>query len=231
MKPYLWVLFCIVILAVSGCKRNSFSPDVTHIEIGGVENFYRVSPVLYRSGQPDSTGLVNLEKMGIKTIVNLRRFPGKRYDHTAIEQVLIPMLILPLDENDVIQYIQIVTAPEQQPVLVHCLRGSDRTGAMVAIYRIVVQDWSKEKAVQEMVHGGFGYQRWLFTLPRWINNIDVEAIRESAGLVKSSSGEYIQERCDSKTASVVPEGSLNQRISSPCSCVKQVSSESWPLQG
>jgi protein tyrosine/serine phosphatase len=51
----------------------------------------------------------------------------------------------------------IVTDPARQPVFVHCRRGSDRTGTAVAVYRICVEGWSREAAIDEMVNGGFRF--------------------------------------------------------------------------
>ena len=43
------------------------------------------------------------------------------------------------------------------PVLLHCWHGSDRTGATVAAYRIVFNNWTKGQAIDEMINGGYGY--------------------------------------------------------------------------
>ena len=48
-------------------------------------------------------------------------------------------------------------------VLVHCYHGSDRTGITVAMYRILVQNWTIEHAKIEMQDGGYGFH-WI-----WIN--------------------------------------------------------------
>lgn len=57
------------------------------------------------------------------------------------------------------QLLQAVELIEQlkEPVVVHCWHGSDRTGAVVAAYRILKQGWSKEQAISEMVNGGYGF--------------------------------------------------------------------------
>jgi tyrosine-protein phosphatase SIW14 len=45
------------------------------------------------------------------------------------------------------------------PVLVHCQHGEDRTGLIVAAYRVMVSGWDKNKAMAEALH--FGYRDWL----------------------------------------------------------------------
>ena len=65
-----------------------------------------------------------------------------------------------------------------QPVLVHCQHGSDRTGTMVAIYRVVVDGWTKAEATNEMINGGFGYHPMWQNLLVYIDALDVAAIKQ-----------------------------------------------------
>ena len=81
-------------------------------------------------------------------------------------------------DEDVAQFLKIVRNPANQPVLLHCKHGSDRTGMMVAIYRIVEQGWSKEDAIAEMTQGGFGYHPIWSNLIRYIQKIDVAALKK-----------------------------------------------------
>lgn len=46
-----------------------------------------------------------------------------------------------------------------KPVLVHCEHGEDRTGLVVAAYRVRVSRWVKDAAMAEALR--FGYRRWL----------------------------------------------------------------------
>jgi protein tyrosine phosphatase (PTP) superfamily phosphohydrolase (DUF442 family) len=52
-------------------------------------------------------------------------------------------------------FLREVTDPANAPVFIHCLRGRDRTGTMVAIYRIEVDGWTNEEALEEMDRYGF----------------------------------------------------------------------------
>lgn len=42
-----------------------------------------------------------------------------------------------------------------EPVLVHCAAGTNRTGAAIAFYRMLVQGWSADRAMQEMTEYDF----------------------------------------------------------------------------
>ncbi|MBU4036170.1 MAG: dual specificity protein phosphatase family protein, partial [Proteobacteria bacterium] len=118
----------------------------------GVPNLYKVSNDLYRSAQPTEQGMKNLKQTGIKTVVNLRSFHSDRdiIENTGIEYEHIYMKAWHPERKEVVRFLQIVTNPNRTPVLLHCLHGADRTGTMCALYRIVVQGWTKEEAIREM---------------------------------------------------------------------------------
>jgi protein tyrosine phosphatase len=84
--------------------------------------------------------------------------------------------------EDLAHFLRIVNDPQKVPVLVHCQRGADRTGLAVAVYRVAMQDWTKEEAIREMTEGGFQFNAALTNLPKMIEAIDVAAIRRQAGM-------------------------------------------------
>jgi len=154
------------------------------IEMDGVSNLFKLSDDLYRSGQPSTEGMANLEAIGIKTIVNLRSFSSDRdeIEDTNLEYVHIYMEAWHPEEEEAVEFLQIVTDPGRVPVLVHCNLGSDRTGTMCALYRIAVQDWSAEEAIQEMTQGGFGFNQVWTNLAMWVLMLDIDEIKAQAGI-------------------------------------------------
>ena len=91
----------------------------------------------------------------IRSLVNLRgRTPGFESRFAAEHGLPVFSFDLsasrPPTEADVTRFLEIVTDPANQPVLVHCKNGVDRTGYMVALYRIEKEGWSKERALAEM---------------------------------------------------------------------------------
>ena len=82
-------------------------------------------------------------------------------------------------QEQVEAFLKIVTNPGNQPVFVHCQHGADRTGTMVAIYRVVIEDWETEKAIDEMRNGPFGFHEILSGLPEFIEKLDVETLRQT----------------------------------------------------
>ncbi len=81
-------------------------------------------------------------------------------------------------DEDVKRFLQLVRDPNNQPVLLHCKHGADRTGMMVAIYRVVEQGWSKQAAIAEMTQGGFGYHPIWSNLIRYIENMDTPSLNQ-----------------------------------------------------
>lgn len=126
----------------------------------GIVNFGKVNDRLYRGAQPDAAGLKALARLGIKTIIDLRltndvwqaeaaaasacgltytNIPFKGYGRPKAEQVEKALAI-------------IESLP--QPVFIHCRHGCDRTGTIIACYRIRHEQWSGEQALQEARHYG-----------------------------------------------------------------------------
>lgn len=126
-------------------------------------NFYRVSDVLYRCEQPDKKDIADLQALGIHSLLNLREYHS---DSKSFEQAGFKLLLQRMDAGE-ITVADLVAALRQirrapKPVVVHCWHGSDRTGSVVAAYRIVFQNWTPAAALDELRHGGFGYHEKSF---------------------------------------------------------------------
>ncbi len=127
-------------------------------------NFHQVNSQLYRGAQPKADGLQRLKAIGIKTIVNLRgeddrtrgeseeaRALGLRYYNVSLAEFSGPK------DKEVQQVLDIVNAPDNQPVFVHCRRGEDRTGTIIACYRITHDGWNAARAKQEAESYGMSW--------------------------------------------------------------------------
>jgi protein tyrosine phosphatase (PTP) superfamily phosphohydrolase (DUF442 family) len=154
------------------------------VKLEGVPNLYRVSDELYRSDQPSAEGMQNLKRLGLKTIINLRSFHSDRDEigGTGLAYEHIFMKAWHPEEKEVVRFLKIVTDPRRAPVLVHCQHGADRTGTVIAVYRIAVQGWSKAEAIREMTGGGFGFHPIWSNLPKWIEKLDMDRIKRQAGI-------------------------------------------------
>lgn len=152
------------------------------VMVDGVANLHRITPTLYRSAQPSAHGMRGLERLGIRRVINLRRFSSDVSHVRGTMLTLDEMRIKTWHVRDhhVIAVLRLVQQRRLGPFLIHCWHGADRTGLMSAMYRIVVQGWAREDALAEMMHGGYGFHRAWQNIVAYVEGVDLEVIR--AGL-------------------------------------------------
>lgn len=127
-----------------------------------IPHFRIVTPGLIRGGQPTLEGVRYLQSLGVKTVINLRnekKSPSKE-EYMArllgMQYVNIPMTgLTEPSPTAILQFLNIVRNPANQPVFVHCLHGQDRTSAMIGIYHIAVDGWDAASAYRDMLKNGF----------------------------------------------------------------------------
>lgn len=204
LGPLPAVLLLLLLLSVSTtCFGSPTSPPQTHYPemtaspaIGlarpGLPNLHKVSDSVYRSGQPTAIGMREARNLGIRTVVSLRssglrpltfpHLPTRDADligDTGLHLVHVPMRAWNPRYEDAVRVLRVLR-PEnaaRQPVLIHCYHGADRTGLMIALYRIVFQNWSREAAIAEMRDGGFGYHTIWQDIPAFIKTVDIDKLR------------------------------------------------------
>ena len=119
-------------------------------------NFNVVVPgKIYRSSNPDPAFLDHVtQKYGVKTVVSLAG-PQPWFEYARAKGLVVndyawgTSKLPPRDELVQVQAI-LESATPDDPILVHCSAGADRTGYAVALYRVQFQGWSQEDAVEEM---------------------------------------------------------------------------------
>jgi protein tyrosine/serine phosphatase len=144
-------------------------------------NLHRITPSFYRSGQPAGEGFAIAAKTyGIKTIVSLNDKPDVA-TAPGLTLVHVKMNAFKTADDDDPQLPLALAAIQkgiaQGNTLVHCQHGKDRTGGIVAVWRVLYQGWTKESAIAEMERGGYGYNSFLFSNGRHIRSLDIEKLR------------------------------------------------------
>jgi protein tyrosine/serine phosphatase len=160
---------------------SAFSAKASFAQIGkpiaGLPNLGQVSDVLFRGAQPDLPGFSALQQMGVAIVVNFRDEPTEisterhEVESLGIKYVSIPWSGRSEPSNaQVVQFLDFVRANPQAKIFVHCQRGADRTGVMVAAYRIAMEHKTVAEAVSEMRQ--FHYDHfWLPQLERYVNSL------------------------------------------------------------
>jgi protein tyrosine/serine phosphatase len=149
----------------------------------GVANLYRITPMLYRSEQPTAAGMKNLEKLGIRTVINLRVFndDDDEVKGTHLRTARVSVLTWRIGDKHVIRVLRQLRDTANGPFLIHCQHGSDRTGLMSAMYRVLEQGWTADDALKELTEGGYGFHSMWKNIPRYLRSADVDKLRKAIG--------------------------------------------------
>ena len=152
-------LIIVALIAINAAAQGQSEPRYAELP-----NFHQVTAALYRGAQPKEGGLQKLSALGIKTVINLRdddereqreeqqaKAAGLRYFNIPLSNSRAP------SDAQVERVLAIINAQENQPVFVHCQRGADRTGTIIAVYRISHDGWTSEQAKAEAKHYGMGF--------------------------------------------------------------------------
>jgi protein tyrosine/serine phosphatase len=181
--------FLAVFAAATSLPLSSWARDARWaqpISLEGVPNLNQVGPNLYRSAQPTAAGFIAAEKkLKLRTVISLRGYHSDAdlLKGTSIERASVPMSAWNITNDEIISALkQIKSAQAKGPVLLHCLHGADRTGVVVAMYRILYQGWSKEQALDEMKNGGFNFHSVWANIPTFVKNADIAAFKQALAI-------------------------------------------------
>lgn len=172
-------------------------PNMAH-PIDQETNLYQVDDQLFRSEQLEPADVSLLLANDISAIINLRFF-GQNGDEKLLEELKStaklslynqPLKAWNVDPSEVAQALRQIQQLQAQNkrVLVHCYHGADRTGLIIAMYRIIHHGWTIEQAKHEMTDGGFGYHPIWLNLENMLNPSTVEAVRLQLAALQNSVG-------------------------------------------
>lgn len=182
-KFYFYSLLLILVSMTAACgstMENRPAKWAQPLTYTGLDNLFIVSEDVYRSAQPKKKGMTSAKQLGVKTVLSLREteLDGKLNEEegTGLNLVHIPIETTDVTDQNILDALKVLR-DGPRPVLVHCRHGSDRTGLIVAMYRMVFQNWSKEEAKDELINGGYGYHSMFKNIPEEIDQADIAAIK------------------------------------------------------
>lgn len=174
-----------------GCVTTA-TPPAAQPGLHGISNFGQVTPTLFRGGQPTSEGFRELKQMGVDTVVSFRHEKGENsLERRAVEALGMRFVNVPWHawddptDQQVSQFLVLLSSHRRSKVYVHCQQGRDRTGTMVAIYRVAVEHWCPASAVAEMK--AYHYHHFFFPqLETYVENFP-QRLANDHGLATSIS--------------------------------------------
>jgi tyrosine-protein phosphatase SIW14 len=145
--------------------------------VKGVPNFHIVNDQVLRGGQPTDAGFKNLADRGVKTIVDLQEDGTRARDEKRLVKALgmkyvnIPMkgMATPTDKQ-IAHALKALNDTSDGRVFIHCKRGADRTGMVIACYRVQHDGWENQKALSEARTNGMSWYQ--FPLQRYVRSYE-----------------------------------------------------------
>jgi tyrosine-protein phosphatase SIW14 len=174
------IVFLAVVSLFAGTEVSWCQTDK---EPRGLPNFGHVGENLYRGGQPTWDGFNALHAMGVGMVVNLRDDrPEMATEKREVESLGMKYIEIPWSAShepaspQIVEFLDLVRANPDTKIFVHCRRGADRTGVMIASYRIAVEHKPVAEAVSEMHQYHYDWffrsqlKRYIASLPELLKN-------------------------------------------------------------
>jgi protein tyrosine phosphatase (PTP) superfamily phosphohydrolase (DUF442 family) len=132
----------------------------------GIANFDRVDEQVYRGAEINNLGIAHLHHLGIGTVIDLRRerekSPTEEFATKENAMCYVPKPMSGIGRPDAHQVKEILDTigKSRRPVYVHCKYGCDRTGTIIACYRIQRHHWTAEAALREAAVYGMSWSEY-----------------------------------------------------------------------
>jgi len=155
-----------------------------------IPNFHQVNNLVYRGGQPPVDAWPSLAKLGVTTVIDLRRTDehstvdeqqavtaaGMKYINFPMKGVVSP------DEAQIEKILAVMHSGDK--VFVHCKRGADRTGTVIAVYRMMHDSWGNKQALAEAKSLGMSWTQ--IGLKSYVKSYRPKTVAASAAAAPAS---------------------------------------------
>lgn len=155
---------CALALRISNAEEHATSARYAaagafaeKLTLSGISNAGKVSDFLYRGSQPNAAGYQELQRLGVSIVVDLRSTASaEAAEERTVESLGMRHVAIPSSgffgpsDDQVATFLKLLRDNPAKRVFVHCYFGDDRTGVMVAAYRIAEQHWTADQAYNEM---------------------------------------------------------------------------------
>jgi len=145
-----------IFLTASVCFASVYAGEIDF----EVHNFHKVNDTVFRGAQPSAAGFAMLKKMGIATVIDLRESSHADSEAALVkaqgmQYINIPMKGMEAPSNaQIAKVLALINDAKTGPVFIHCKRGADRTGTVLACYRITHDHWDNAAALAEAKQRG-----------------------------------------------------------------------------
>ena len=180
-KSLLFTLLFLCSITVSFSQKQKKGPKngVKKIESPYFQNLFQLNDSIFRSEQPDKKGYGEIHQLKIKSILSL--YPNSEdkkltwkynFDHYHVN-----MYSDDFSDKDIAKALYFIEIAHK-PLLIHCKHGSDRTGLVIAMYRIMFNNWTRQNAIDEMKKGDFGFNEKYENMIEYIQKVDLTKIKK-----------------------------------------------------
>lgn len=160
-------IWCALVLSICASAQG----EMDHL------HFRRVDDHVFGGRQPKQADFASLKQMGVKSVLDLRGgsihrpWERKRVEAAGMQYFSVRLSgIFPPKKMQIARILALLEDPARGPFYVHCRRGYDRVGMVIASYRIAHDHWSNEQAMEE-AHS-FGLNRFELLMKRYIRTFD-----------------------------------------------------------
>jgi len=197
LRPLIALSGLLLLFVAAPCTRAATAKNggsaakgaLAKASITGIDNFGQVDARLYRGAQPEPSAYAELKSLGIDTVV---RFNPEGQDMAAeknqVESLGMKFVSLPWSglgeptHEQVVSFLSLLRDNPDAKIFVHCRLGADRTGVMVALYRLTFSHWDTAQALAEM--HAFHYHHMLLPhLQRYVQSF-LSAVASDKDLLK-----------------------------------------------